>query len=521
MELEELIFEYTYKHFGDDAETLLTEYPLTGIGGLRRLLGEIDLEFFCKAYLPDQFEREFADYSRLILSTLKGVIESKVRERQAIVAPREHGKSTFSSFAVPTWAALYEKKRFIFFISSNGDIAANFLEKTKKALESKAIIDDFGIQKGKSWNAEEVCLKNGVWIACSGWKSGLRGVNKDTRPDLIILDDLEDKLVMESESLQKKLETCFNEEIGRLGYYATDFFYIGTLLSEDSLLARVVKMPAWKSLELKRVTSFPENQQIWEQWRKIYRNISNENRFKDAWDFYIGNKEEMTRGASVLWEDKVPPDKTEYPGGYYNVMLDREALGEDSFWKEDQNEPKNSSDRPFTKLSYWNDLYESPKLHNYKLAIDPAEGKGQDNTAYTFGGKLNNGICIIDGQLKNHKLNAIMAHAAWFVETYPDIDEIIIEENTYKEDGTEQLRKYLIEKGLYRKVTGFRSMDNKYNRIIQMEPDVNNGIILFNKLNVEYNNQVLCFSRTCKHDDAPDSLQVLYKRLKIPDYKIW
>ena len=517
-----LIIDYVIKEFGmDNAEYVLTNYPLTGPSGLRRMLGEIYPDFFCKAYLPDQFEREFADYSRTIISTLKDVIESQSREKQAIVAPREHGKSTFSSFAMPTWAALYQKKKFIFFISSNGDISANFLEKTKKALENQDIIQDFGVQKGRSWNAEEISLRNGVWIACSGWKSGLRGLNKDTRPDLIILDDLEDKGTIESESLRQKLETCFNEEIGRLGTYNTDYFYIGTLLSEDSLLAKVTKMPAWKSLVLKRVISFPENEQLWEEWRKIYRNIADENRFDNAWKFYLENKDEMIRGSEVLWEDKVPADKTIYPGGYYNVALDREAFGEDAFWKEDQSEPRNSSDMPFKILRWWQSLYnESPKVNNPKLAIDPAEGKGQNNTAYTFGGGLNGALIVKEGQLKDHKLNAIMKHAEWFIHEHPEIEEIIIEENTYKEDGTEQLRQYLVEKGCYRKVTGFRSTINKHNRILQMEPDINNGNILFNNLNTQYNNEILKYHAKAKTDDAPDSLQVLWAAFKKPNYYI-
>lgn len=517
-----LLINKVIEHFGvDDAEFILTSYPLTGPTGLRRMLGEIDPAYFCKAYMPDQFEREFADYSRVILNTLQGVIESQTREKQAIIAPREHGKSTFSSFAMPTWAALYEKKRFIFFISSNGDISANFLEKTKKSLESQATIEDFGSQKGRSWNAEEICLKNGVWIACSGWKSGLRGINKDTRPDLIILDDLEDKGTIESDSLRRKLETCFNEEIGRLGTYNTDYFYIGTLLSDDSLLKKVTQMPAWKSLILKRVISFPENEQLWEEWRKIYRDISNENRFDAAWEFYLANKEEMLAGSEVLWDDKVPAAKTKYPGGYYNVMLDREAFGEDAFWKEDQSEPRNSSDMPFKTQRYWQSLYdEPPKIEKLKLAIDPSEGKGLDSTSYTLGGSLNGALIVIEGQLKNHKLNAIMEHVVWFIKEYPETDEIIFEENTYKEDGTEQLRQHLVEKECYRKVTGFRSTDNKHNRIMQLEPDMNNGVILFNNLNTQYNNEILKYHAKAKHDDAADSLAALWKTLKKPNYYI-
>ncbi|MDD5016531.1 MAG: hypothetical protein PHO15_00350 [Eubacteriales bacterium] len=522
-----LLIEYAFKHWGDDAKIVLTSFPLTGPGGLRRMLGEIYPEYFCKAYMPDQFEREFADYSRIILNTLKETIESKSREKRVIIAPREHGKSTFSSFAIPTWAALYKKKRFIFFISSSSGISSNFFEKIKRTLESDSVIEDFGNQKNTkgnwltTWNKEELKTVGDVWISYSGWTSGLRGINKDTRPDLIILDDLEDKSVAESASLRQKLETCFNEEIGRLGTYNTDFFYIGTLLYENSLLDRVSRSPSWKALILKRVISFPDSdgEKLWEEWRKIYRNIANENRFDDAWKFYTDNKDKMLNGTKVLWEDKVPADKTKYPGGYYNVMLAREEFGEDAFWKEDQSEPRESSDMPFKTLSFWQDIFgDCPALPSTKLAIDPSEGKGLDSTAYVVGGGTNGAVIIKNGELRNDKLNAIMSHSKELIKNMPEIDEVIIEENTYKEDGTEQLRKYLSENNCYRKVTGFRSTDNKHNRIISMEPDINNGTILFNKLNASFNKEVLHYSESSKHDDAPDVTHKLWKTLKKPNY---
>jgi hypothetical protein len=326
---------------------------------------------------------------------------------------------------------------------------------------------------------------------------------------------------MESDSMRQKLDMCFNEEIGRLGNHKTDMFYIGTLLSEDSLLARKMKDPSWKVLFFQCVKSFPEREDLWEQWRKAYRDLSNPNRIEDAYNFYVENKEEMVRGAEVLWPGRFPDDEMKYKGAYYNIMLNREKWGEDSFFKEDQNEPRSSSDRPFRSLTYWQDLYEErPSIDKLKLTIDPAEGKGKDNTAYTCGGRLNGGVCVIEGQLQNHKLNAIFSHVVWFIETYPEIDEVIFEENTYKEDGTEQLRKFLTDesirtgKSLYRKVTGFRSTDKKHNRIIQMEPDINNGLILFNKINVNYNNEVLGYSASAKHDDAPDGLHKLFRTIK-------
>jgi hypothetical protein len=508
----------------DAAQELFAYYQsnekLTGPGGLRSILGEKYPEYFCKAYLSDQFDREFGDYAIEILHTFKNVVETPSREKQAVTAPRGHGKSTLDSFAMPTWCACYQKKQFILFISANYDTSKNFLGKVRKALESQEITEDFGVQSNNTaWSAEELCTKNGVWIKCAGWRSGLRGMNKDTRPDLIILDDLEDKDVIQSTKEQKRLDICFNEEIGRLGDYRTDLFYIGTLLSEDSLLARTMKNPAWRSSLFKRVISFPTNNALWDEWRKIYCDITNQNRFDDAWKFYETHKSDMLKGSKILWENKVPPKSTQYPGGYYNVMLDRVGFGEDAFWQEDQSEPAKASDKPFKSLTFWNEKYKGEEfkkaLQNITLGIDPSEGKGFDGTAYGVGGKINRGVGILEGQLRNDALAAIMAHTAWFLQTYPEIQEIIIEENTYKEDGTNQLREYLAEHGFTQKVAGFRSEGiSKYNRIMQMEPDVNSGQILFNQNNVDFNTEVIRFSASCSHDDAPDVTHVLWKKFK-------
>ena len=70
-----------------------------------------------------------------------------------------------------------------------------------------------------------------------------------------------------------------------------------------------------------------------------------------------------------------------------------------------------------------------------------------------------------------------------------------MENNLIKEewiDGIVMKRRYL--KG------------QKHERIITLEPDIKNGHILFNSINIQYNNQVRDYNKNCKHDDAPDSL---------------
>jgi len=516
-----MIIDYVIKEFGiDDAEFVLTNYPLTGPSGLRRMLGELYPEFFCKMYMPDEFDRDFGEYAIEWMNDCKEIIEAAQPTKEARVGPRGHAKSTIWTVGMPTWAACYKKRQYILFLSANEDTSSNFLIKSRNILESQAIIEDFGPQKGRTWNNYELETSGGVIIECSGWTAGIRGKNKKRRPDFIIFDDLEDKKVMESPSLRAKLEKAFTEEMLKLGDYDTIYIYVGTLLSVDSLLAKTIEKPTWKYKLYKKVISFPKDESLWEEWKKIFRDMRNENRMEDAYQFFLDNKEVMLRGVEMLWDGKYPDEKMKYKGAFYNTMLEREE-SEDAFWQEDQNTPKASGDMPFHTIRYWQELYEEPpKVEHLKLTIDPAEGKGKDNTSYTLGGSLHGGVCVREGQLKDHKLNAIMEHTAWFVRTFSELDEIIFEENTYKEDGTEQLRKYLVDQGLYRKVTGFRSTDNKHNRIIQMEPDINNGLILFNKINTQYNNEVLMYHSNAAHDDAPDGLHKLWKTLKKTLYYI-
>lgn len=522
-EQKNLIIDYVVKEFGlDNAEYVLTNYPLTGPGGLRRMLGEIYPEFFCKMYMPEEFDREFGDYAIEWMNDFRQIVEEGQSTKEARVGPRGHAKSTIWTVGMPTWAVCYKKRKYILFLSANEDTSSNFLIKSRNILESPAIVEDFGQQKGRIWNNYELETNGGVTIECSGWTAGIRGKNKKRRPDCVIFDDLEDKKVMESPSLRAKLEKAFEEEMLKLGDYDTIYIYVGTLLAVDSLLAKTIKKPTWKYKLYKKVISFPddEGEKLWEEWKKIFRDLSNENRMDDAYQFYLDNKEAMIWGVKMLWPGKYPEAKMKYKGAYYQTMLEREE-SEDAFWQEDQNSPKQSGDMPFKILRFWQELYEeAPKIEHLKLAIDPAEGKGQNNTGYSLGGSLSGGVCVQEGQIKDHKLNKIMEHTAWFIQTWPEIDEVIIEENTYKEDGTEQLRKYLVDKGCYRKVTGFRSTDNKHNRILQMEPDINNGVILFNKINTQYNNEVLNYHNKADGDDAADSLQVLWKTLKKPSYYI-
>jgi len=515
---KDLLIEYAYKQWGDDALIVLTSNLLTGPKGLRRLLGELYPEYFCKAYMPDQFEREFGDYAIEWMHDCKTILEAGQPTKEIRIGPRGHAKSTIWTVGMSTWATCYKKRKYILFISANEDTSSNFLAKDKNALESAAIVEDFGNLKGKVWNNLELETSTGITLECAGWTAGIRGKNKSRRPDWVLFDDLEDKKVMESPSLRAKLDKAFTDEMLKLGDYDTIYIYVGTLLAIDSLLAKTIRKATWKYKIYKKVVSFPDEngEKMWEEWRKIYRNMYNENRMDDAYNFYLEHKEDMLRGVKMLWPGKYPDDLMVYKGAYYNTMLEREE-SEDSFWQEDQNSPRNSDDMKFKNIRYWDKWPD--KIKSLKLAIDPSEGKN-DSSAYVCGGEMNGGYFIKEGKLAKHDPYQLMGEVVRFIKEYPDIDEIILESNLFKDLLKSELIKKLCENNCYRTVTHRHASENKHIRIMKMEPDINGQKVFFNEINTNFNEQVKGYHQKADHDDAPDSLQLLVSSLKRPNYYI-
>lgn len=132
--------------------------------------------------------------------------------RVLLMAPRGHGKSSICSYFYPLWSALYGVRKNIHIISASEAVALEFLRKIKTQLETNVIIMAlFGPQDSKKWTEKHVILKNGVSITARGAGSQSRG----PRPDLIILDDIEDEESVVSEDRRKKMrewlfKACIN-----------------------------------------------------------------------------------------------------------------------------------------------------------------------------------------------------------------------------------------------------------------------------------------------------------------------
>ena len=136
----------------------------------------------------------------------------------------------------------------------------------------------------------------------------------------MVLDDIENDENVRTVEQRKKLENWFYKAVSKAGDTYTDIVYIGTLLHYDSLLAKVLKNPAYRSVKYKAVQSFSTSP-LWETWESIYTDLGNEGRELEAKKFFEKNREEMLAGTKVLWEEKL---------SYYDLMVTRVSEGEAS-----------------------------------------------------------------------------------------------------------------------------------------------------------------------------------------------
>lgn len=265
-----------YLRRGDEPERrqLLREYDrggqLTGPRGIRRRLGAIDMEFFGRAYFGHYFSRPSPEFHRDLDAiwrdgVLKGrypLTDADVKaisrlpgSRRGVAAPRGHAKSTNLTFKGTMHAVLYQYKHYPIIISDSSEQSEGFLESIRVELEDNAAIrEDFGELAGPVWRSNVLVTKTNIKIEAIGSGKKIRGrKHRNWRPDLIVLDDVENDENVRTPEQRRKLRDWYNKAVSKAGDDYTDIVYIGTLLHYDSLLANTLRNPAYQAIKYKAV----------------------------------------------------------------------------------------------------------------------------------------------------------------------------------------------------------------------------------------------------------------------------
>ena len=500
---------------------------VTGEKGLRKELAAFDLAYFGRAYLPHYFTRKSpAFHEELDELWSSGVMKGKNPFRdakeiarldgsqQAIAAPRGHAKTTNFTFKDTLHAVLYQYKHYPILLSDSSEQAEGFLDDIKTELEDNPhILEDFGILKGdKVWRSSVILTKTGIKLEAIGSGKKIRGRrHRNWRPDLLVLDDIENDENVNTPEQRKKLKSWFDKAVSKAGDTYTDIMYIGTILHYDSLLSRVLINPTYRTKKYRAVLSFATNTALWEEWERIYTNLFDEDHEANAWTFFQANEKEMLEGTQVLWEEKNP---------YYKLMQKRLSEGEASFNSELQNDPIDPENADFSEE--WLDYYEPELMDfskpNYLLvgANDPSLGKNKKadtSTIIDLALDLNTGyMYVLGASVEKRKPDVI-------------IDDVIETHRRYKRDlkkgyykfGVETVQfQYFfkdvmaakaLEAGEYIPIEEIQSIANKELRIRSLQPFVKNKWIKFNRNHKELIKQLTEFPMGA-NDDAPDGLQM-------------
>lgn len=196
-------------------------------------------------------------------------------ERQAgLVAPRGHAKSTAFTYDYILAECLFRTAQYVILIGSTEDKAAEQLSNLSEEIEiNEDMRREFGVAGFETQQKTEIIVKfdDGARfrILARGAEQKIRGAMwNGMRPDLIVCDDMEDDEQVMNKDRRLKFQKWFfraaKQALSRRGRIRVH----GTILHEDSLLARLNKNKMWKFLFFKAHNSYNDfGNLLWpEQW---------------------------------------------------------------------------------------------------------------------------------------------------------------------------------------------------------------------------------------------------------------
>ena len=499
---------------------------LTGPKGLRKQLAAFDLGYFGRAYLKHYFVRPSPSFHEELdeiwtKGVLKGrnpVVDAKKISRldgskNVVAAPRGHAKSTNFTFKDSLHAALYLYKHYIIILSDSSDQAEGFLSDIKTEMEDNQEIRlDFGNQQGKVWKSTVILTTGGVKIEAIGSGKKVRGRRHGAwRPDLLVLDDIENDENVNTPDQRRKLDSWFKKAVSKAGDTYTDIMYIGTILHYDSLLSNTLKNPEYESRTYRAVISFSDRDDLWDKWTELYTNLFDPDHKQHAREFYLEHEAEMLKGTEVLWPEKLD---------YYKLMVIKVSDGDAAFNSELQNDPIDPDSASFQEE--WMDYYE-PELVDFKDiryvfvgANDPSLGKNKKSDTSAI---INLAVDLYSGYL--------YIEMASIEKRKPDqiIKDIFEANRRLKRDYGKGFYKFGVETvqfqyffkevmaqlsaelGEYIPIEEIQSTVNKMLRIESLQPYIKNGYIKFNAKHKTLIKQLLEYPMG-RNDDGPDALQM-------------
>ncbi len=456
--------------------------------------------FFCDIYFPHYFTKAPAKLHEELFVTLPDMLVHQDGQKRLVIAPRGSAKSTHISQAFPLWCIMTGQKHYICLIMDAFEQAAIMIEAIKaELLYNPRLGYDFAdaVGQGRTWREGVIVTSNNVKVEGFGTGKKIRGRRHGPhRPDLVILDDVENDENVESLRQRDKLERWISKAVLKLGSTdgTMDVIYAGTVLLFDAVIVRFSKKPGWQVSRYQAILKWPDRMDLWDQWEELYLNAEDE-----AEAFWQAQKHEMRRGAEINW-----------PQMHSLIFLMEErASDHDSFESEYQNNPVNG-DTAFRDLSYW--VVKQPELL-YFGAIDPSLGRknaGRDPSAILVGGydPTTGVLDIVEASIRKRLPDLIIENALAFQEQY-QCQLWFVESVQFQEFLRTEIMKSAAKRGLAMPCVPIMPITDKTLRIERLQPPIKDGLIRLHNSQKTLIDQLRQWPQA-PHDDGPDCLEMLW-----------
>lgn len=234
-------------------------------------LARTDLNFLGMLSAPDEFVFGFPHFYITLFHLLTS-FKSKL-ERYAIGIPRGFAKTTFIKLLC-LWYILFSQKRFILIVGASEDLAVNTLSDICDFLGSPNIKKLFGNwQSDIEVDTQRLKVFNfrgrSVILRAIGAGTAVRGINrKSSRPDVIIMDDVQKREDAENPELADQLlKWILGTLMKARSNEGCTYIYVGNMYPKNCILERLRNNSQWTSFIVGGILA--DGSSLWEELRPI------------------------------------------------------------------------------------------------------------------------------------------------------------------------------------------------------------------------------------------------------------
>lgn len=451
-----------------------------------------DIFFLSREILPHHFTSATPDFHREIVSSVlkEGLVEK--------------GRKLFVCVSVS-----HDKAKELYTIPLKREFESN-----------NALIKYFpGIRPSDKWTEDELEFTNGVKVVAKGRGQAIRDKFISQRPNVILIDDLEDEEAVNTSEQRQTTQNWFDFDVldalsienrhhiaiaaprgsGKSTLFLLILIYqilfpervassllafIGTILHDDSMLNKLIAKKA-------------EYADKYSEWKSLkYKALSDDNK--------------------SIWQERLPVDQ----------LLEEKRKDLYRFSREKQNEPIPIGAGMFKK-EYFKTWETLPDVANYYLTVDLActDKEYSDYTVImaTCVDPLNTIYVAEYTRQRYADPDEIINEIFRVADKYPNIKSIGIEKTAFQRFLIVNFMKAQKLRPLGKKrysVCELKADRDKTRRIAELQPWFSTGQILIRHTMVELQEELLMFPRAT-HDDVADCLAYVVQRgfISAPDPK--